>query len=89
MMFRFAKMPHLACEGTGYLWIDQICINQDDVVERTEQVSIMRDIFACADAVTIWPSMETEELHKALEILRLHSAHRIGRSSAWKWGEYW
>jgi hypothetical protein len=36
------------------LWVDAVCINQQDVVERNEQVAMMRDIYASATAVTIW-----------------------------------
>ncbi|KAI0385123.1 HET-domain-containing protein [Hypomontagnella monticulosa] len=36
------------------LWIDAVCINQTDVDERTQQVSMMRDIYASADRVFIW-----------------------------------
>ena len=36
------------------LWIDQICINQDDVEERNKQVALMRKIFSEAENVVIW-----------------------------------
>jgi len=52
-------LPYLARDQPGYLWIDKVCMNQDDDVERTEQVSIMRDIFASAIAVNVWLSTET------------------------------
>jgi hypothetical protein len=29
----------------GYLWIDQICINQGSITERNQQVKIMGDIY--------------------------------------------
>jgi hypothetical protein len=40
-------LPHIAdtCT-TGYLWIDQICIDQDNISERAQQVSIMGDIYS-------------------------------------------
>lgn len=44
-------------------WIDAICINQADDVERSEQVGLMNRIYQKAAAVTIWlgqPSGETE-----------------------------
>ena len=44
-------------------WIDAICINQADDIERSEQVGLMNRIYQKATAVTIWlgePSGETE-----------------------------
>ena len=35
-------------------WIDFICINQDDVLEKNHQVNMMRDIYASAFAVIVW-----------------------------------
>jgi len=36
------------------LWVDAICINQNDVVERGHQVRLMRDIFSRAKRVVVW-----------------------------------
>ncbi|CAH0055481.1 unnamed protein product [Clonostachys solani] len=36
------------------LWVDAICINQDDIQEREEQVSIMRGIYGTASSVVAW-----------------------------------
>ena len=36
------------------LWIDQICINQTDLQERSEQVRIMRQIYSKAQLVILW-----------------------------------
>ncbi|KAH8683228.1 heterokaryon incompatibility protein-domain-containing protein [Tricladium varicosporioides] len=35
-------------------WIDALCINQDDNDERSNQVSLMRDIYARAEVVVIY-----------------------------------
>jgi hypothetical protein len=37
-----------------YLWIDQICINQDDLEERAYQVTLMQDIYSQAEKVIVW-----------------------------------
>lgn len=37
-----------------WLWIDLICINQDDLDERSSQVELMRDIYRTARSVRIW-----------------------------------
>ncbi|KAK5992634.1 Heterokaryon incompatibility protein 6 [Cladobotryum mycophilum] len=37
-----------------YLWIDAVCINQDDMAEKNLQVAIMAEIFKKATKVNIW-----------------------------------
>ncbi|UPL00019.1 hypothetical protein LCI18_010953 [Fusarium solani-melongenae] len=46
--------------GTGLydLWIDAICINQDDIEERTAQVSQMSRIYSAAKSVIVWLGRE-------------------------------
>ncbi|KAH7084175.1 heterokaryon incompatibility protein-domain-containing protein [Paraphoma chrysanthemicola] len=36
------------------IWIDAICINQDDVREREQQVAMMRTVYSNAQTVRIW-----------------------------------
>lgn len=36
------------------LWVDAVCINQDDIPERNSQVSLMRNIYQQAKCVLIW-----------------------------------
>ncbi|CAH0054825.1 unnamed protein product [Clonostachys solani] len=36
------------------LWVDAICINQEDVAERSHQVDMMAEIYACAKQVVIY-----------------------------------
>ncbi|KAH9208830.1 heterokaryon incompatibility protein-domain-containing protein [Leptodontidium sp. 2 PMI_412] len=36
------------------LWVDAICINQNDIEERDDQVRRMKDIYESAEWVTIW-----------------------------------
>ncbi|KAF2686437.1 HET-domain-containing protein [Lentithecium fluviatile CBS 122367] len=42
------------------LWIDALCINQDDNTERSHQVQRMGDIYSGAEAVLIWLEVEEE-----------------------------
>lgn len=37
-----------------HLWIDAICINQDDLQERSEQVLLMQRIYGQAEQVCVW-----------------------------------
>jgi hypothetical protein len=46
------------------LWIDSACINQEDLEERSHQVSLMRDIYMGAESVIAWLGLvqRSEEL---------------------------
>lgn len=35
------------------LWVDQICIDQQNITERSHQVGLMRDIYSCAEEVLV------------------------------------
>jgi hypothetical protein len=39
---------------TGFLWADQICIDQENIPERNQQVSLMGQIYGKAKSVSIW-----------------------------------
>ena len=39
-----------------YFWIDQICIDQDSIVERNHQVRLMSEIYSNAEEVIAWIS---------------------------------
>jgi Heterokaryon incompatibility protein (HET) len=44
----------LAAGYTGHLWVDAICIDQDDPAERSSQVGIMGHIFATCEQTIVW-----------------------------------
>ena len=43
------------------LWIDQLCINQDDAAERSQQVTMMGDIYSLARQVLVWLGPSDDE----------------------------
>ncbi|KAK5955432.1 hypothetical protein OHC33_003070 [Knufia fluminis] len=46
---------HRAFPGSElFLWTDQVCINQNDDNERSQQVSKMRDVYSNAEHTLIW-----------------------------------
>lgn len=54
------------------LWIDAICINQQDLEERSEQVKIMGDIYSRAFNVHIWmgwPTQYTQALAQRMDAI--------------------
>ncbi|KAK1673270.1 heterokaryon incompatibility protein [Colletotrichum godetiae] len=42
------------------IWADALCINQDDMDERAEQVKLMREIYSRADKVVVWLGLDDE-----------------------------
>ena len=52
------------------LWIDAICINQDDHEERSSQVLLMRHIYKHAIRVVVWLGISTPENVSALNLLK-------------------
>ena len=50
------------------LWIDAICINQDDLDERAQQVMLMRKIYSKADRVLVWLGPEMEGVEHAFRL---------------------
>ncbi|KAM7211973.1 Heterokaryon incompatibility protein (HET) domain containing protein [Rhypophila decipiens] len=53
------------------LWVDAICINQEDILERTSQVGHMRDIYKTARQTIAWLGEANEKTEKMFEGLQL------------------
>ncbi|KAF2664373.1 HET-domain-containing protein [Microthyrium microscopicum] len=59
---------HLRHETQSRLmWVDAICINQNDLPERAEQITIMRDLYRSSTQTVIWIHQGNEELAGALD----------------------
>lgn len=52
------------------LWVDAICINQEDYTERGRQISKMRDIYGDAWTVIAWLGEEGENSSKAMQLVQ-------------------
>ncbi|XDG08022.1 hypothetical protein ABKA04_007637 [Annulohypoxylon sp. FPYF3050] len=53
----------------AYIWIDAICINQQDLAERASQVQMMDQIYKCCERTTIWLGCEDENTEQVFQIL--------------------
>ncbi|KAL8399981.1 hypothetical protein RB594_000402 [Gaeumannomyces avenae] len=62
------------------LWIDAICINQDDTAEKNRQVQSMAKIYSKASRVIVWLGEGTDNGTEALEAIRM-AAHRYHHTS--------
>ncbi|XXH02462.1 hypothetical protein Hte_008838 [Hypoxylon texense] len=57
--------------GRTPLWVDALCINQDNLRERSQQVQLMRDIYGKAEGVFSWiNSSGGKNINLALRALR-------------------
>lgn len=52
-------------------WIDAICINQEDVEERSSQVQMMWSIYEKAAAVRVWLGEASDDSDLGMEMIRL------------------
>ena len=52
-----------------FYWIDALCINQDDLKERKEQVLLMGKIFARAQVTFVWLGQADKDSTLALEVI--------------------
>ncbi|KAB5526422.1 heterokaryon incompatibility protein-domain-containing protein [Coniochaeta sp. 2T2.1] len=51
------------------LWIDAICIDQENLFERSQQVGSMRDIYKQSKKTLVWLGPETEDTAQAFELV--------------------
>jgi hypothetical protein len=68
------------------LWVDAICINQNDLQEKAYQVSMMKEIFQNASQVCVWLGTGNESSRKAMQFIeklgRVSDLDRIVRDSS-------
>lgn len=78
-----------------WLWIDQLCIDQDSVNERNQQVKLMSQIFSQAACVFAWLGSRSSDSDLAMDVLEdCESAPVIhGRLeaivAAREWVDFW
>ena len=65
-LLRYLRKPHRPCR----LWVDGICINQQDADEKSLQVALMGDIFFSAVRVHVWLGEAYESDDEAIVSLK-------------------
>lgn len=66
----YAALRYLRSERTDLiLWIDAICINQNNVHEKIHQIQQMGDIYKRAHEVIVWLGESTENTNFAMGIM--------------------
>ncbi|KAI0894373.1 heterokaryon incompatibility protein-domain-containing protein [Annulohypoxylon nitens] len=56
-------------DDVAYIWVDAICINQQDLAERASQVQMMGQIYKCCERMTIWLGCEDQNTEQVFQIL--------------------
>ena len=67
-------------ERVRYLWVDAVCINQNDAADKNRQVAMMGSIYKSARRVICWLGRADESINDAMETLKrpAASASRFG-----------
>jgi Heterokaryon incompatibility protein (HET) len=66
-------LPHLVrFSRLGLLWIDQVCIDQMKVRERSHQVGLMGQIYGAAQGVLIWVGPDARDLRETIAAYHLN-----------------
>ncbi|KAG0587416.1 hypothetical protein KC19_2G162600 [Ceratodon purpureus] len=55
----------------GLLWVDAICINQEDIPERSREVLRMGDIYSRASGVAAWLGVASKTSDRAMDFLQV------------------
>jgi hypothetical protein len=63
------------------LWIDAMCINQDHIPERNQQVSRMGTIYGMAKEVIVWLGPEKDDSNVAIDFIEKTTSPGNGRLS--------
>ncbi|KAI1736411.1 heterokaryon incompatibility protein-domain-containing protein [Xylaria scruposa] len=67
----FRAIQHLRSpEKSRTVWIDAICVNQSDLVERSSQVLLMQQIYSKAASVIVWLGKPPQGFSRTLSVVR-------------------
>ncbi|MCJ1432890.1 hypothetical protein MMC27_002248 [Xylographa pallens] len=66
------------------LWVDAVCVNQDDIDERNAQVKRMANIYSLAQRVVVWLGEQSNDSKLGLETLQyLANQIELGADNSW------
>jgi hypothetical protein len=63
------------------LWVDAVCIDQNNVFERGHQVGIMGQIYTEATEVVVWLGPDSDWSEISMSCLNNNSSRRVGSPS--------
>lgn len=56
-------------QNGDYFWLDAICINQNDIIERIQQTGNMHEIYKAAQHVYVWLGVAYDSSDMAMDFL--------------------
>jgi hypothetical protein len=59
------------------LWVDAICVNQEDLEERSSQVQKFKHVYSLASQVVVWLGIENDKSSDAMQLLKEISRHVV------------
>jgi hypothetical protein len=65
---QFFRETHVS-ENEQTFWIDAVCINQNNLAERSSQVQIMKEIYSAAIFVLVWLGLKDENSERAFDLI--------------------
>lgn len=71
-LYQFVELD----DGPRTVWVDAVCINQNDIKEKTAQVSMMGEIYKSVGSTIVWLGYEGKEVKKLFAYLSLHGSPR-------------
>jgi len=70
--------------GPRLMWVDAVCINQDDVQEKNVQVLLMNKLYSGAAAIVVWLGMPTSNMEFAVSWAQTYvQEHDTDMSTSW------
>lgn len=69
-------------DSSMYIWIDALCIDQDNIPEKSQQVNFMGHIYTAAGQVLVWLGPEDDSTILAFELMQRLIALEPGARAA-------
>lgn len=80
----FIRSLRVAIQGPIKIWVDYLCINQDDLDERAAQVAMMGQIYSRADSVYAWLGPSTADAERIFDFVEQSKIQRLAGETYWK-----
>jgi hypothetical protein len=79
--FRMVPMDRHQRDLVAPLWIDAVCINQDNEEEKEHQIQLMARIYSQANRLVVWLGETADDSDLALEEIRVARGKKSTDSS--------
>lgn len=68
MAYGLEQLRHAS--DTVELWVDTLCIDQNDVIEKNHQLPLMGEIYSKASQVIVWLGPQEDDSDLAMDLIR-------------------